>query len=448
MATTRVVLLERLSEAIGDWWSDTTTSGGSTTTLIDTSLLNHPMGGDADGFIDWYVRITSGDADGESRRVSAYSESTGTLTVQSAFSATIATSVTYELHRFDPVDKHNALNAAGRALYPSLSVPLIDETLVVDDLLSNSDFESAIVGGAHPNWTNFGTPATVSAETNRVWHGSQAALYTASGSAVGGAQQVLQDGSSTFLNYHEIVNKSILFARRVWCATADSARIGISLDNGSSFTYSDYHDGTEDWQRLQATVSIADPSTTAGDLDILCRLEVAISQTAIFDGGGNSGAFIDPIYRYTLPTTYIRAPNAIRIQGLADHPSGPFRGLILGERPIRGRVMQVTGRGLLTQPSTDAATMEINDPEVDLLIARAAQWLSSMMSRPARAGVDQSSGYKMDANDWALEVARIKQENILTQPRHEGAQRRKGIWHTEWNSSGVGTVVFDAMRAG
>ena len=157
MTTTRVALLQRLSEQIGDWWTDTTTSIGNVNQkeLIDTSLLKHTMGGDDDGFLDWWVRMTSGAASGETGRVSSSTASTGTLTFSSAFSARIASGVTYELHRFDPADKHNALNAAARLLYPSLAVPLMDETLVVDDLLSNPSFESAFGSGPHPSWTNF-----------------------------------------------------------------------------------------------------------------------------------------------------------------------------------------------------------------------------------------------------------------------------------------------------
>jgi hypothetical protein len=449
MTTTRVALLQRLSEQIGDWWTDTTTSIGNVNQkeLIDTSLLKHTMGGDDDGFLDWWVRMTSGAASGETGRVSSSTASTGTLTFSSAFSARIASGVTYELHRFDPADKHNALNAAARLLYPSLAVPLMDETLVVDDLLSNPSFETALDSGAHPSWTNFGTPASVAIESNRVWHGSQAARYTASGSAVGGAQQTLQDGSSTFINYHEITNKTIFFSRRVWCATADTARIGISLDNGSTFTYSDYHSGAEDWERLSVNVAIDDPSTTAGNLDILVRLEVAISGTGIFDGGSNTGAFIDPVYSYTLPSTFIRNPQAVKLQVDDDHPNAPFRGLRVGQRPRQGQLIQVSGLGILTQPSADGGTMEINDPETELLVSRAAQWLSTIYASPGRAGQEQSGVYRLDANMWGAQVAQLR--SIFSSHKHafqKGAQNRAGIWHTEPASSGVLTLVFDGDR--
>jgi len=135
--TTRAVLRQRLSEAIGDYKSLTTSAEGNSakTSLIDTSLKNLPGGGDSNAFEEWFLMVTSGSNSGQIRRVRSYTVSTSTLVVEEAFSSAVDGSVTYELHRYDPTDKHNAINRAIEELYPTLHLKIPDETLVVDDLL-------------------------------------------------------------------------------------------------------------------------------------------------------------------------------------------------------------------------------------------------------------------------------------------------------------------------
>ncbi len=94
--TTRAVLRQRLSEALGDYTSMTTTSAGAAdgTTLIDSGLRNLPGGRDDDSFEGWYVLVTSGQASGEIKRVRQSRETVNSITLQDAFSVQIAGSVT------------------------------------------------------------------------------------------------------------------------------------------------------------------------------------------------------------------------------------------------------------------------------------------------------------------------------------------------------------------
>jgi hypothetical protein len=108
MATTGENLLTGFSYFIGDQFDSTTTSNGAAggTSLIDTTLAQF-----GDGTLGGrYVRLTSGTADNQIRRVDIHS--TTTLDVLPAFSAQVASSVTYEIHRFAPEDKWRALDAA------------------------------------------------------------------------------------------------------------------------------------------------------------------------------------------------------------------------------------------------------------------------------------------------------------------------------------------------
>ena len=181
--TTRAVLRQRLAEAMGDYISLTTTANGATNgaTLIDSGLRDLAGGRDEDAFEGWYVLITSGDALGQIKRVLQSRPSNNTLTLQTGFTAQIASSVTYELHRQDPTLKHNAINRGIEELSAQVPLPLRDETLVVDNALTNWDFETFVTATTtFTGWSSTGTP-TIAQNTSIVMHGAGAASIAATG---------------------------------------------------------------------------------------------------------------------------------------------------------------------------------------------------------------------------------------------------------------------------
>ena len=204
--TTRAVLRQRLSEAIGDYLSLTTTSAGATdgTTLIDSGLRNLAGGRDDDAFEGWYVLATSGDASGEIKRVLQSRQANNSLTFQEAFSAQIASSTTYELHRNDPTLKHNAINRGIEELSNQVPLPLRDETLVVDNLLTNWDFETFVSAtSVFTGWTSTGTP-TLTQNTSLVMHGDGSGSIAATGATEGLYQTAV-------INANEVTNKQVTF---------------------------------------------------------------------------------------------------------------------------------------------------------------------------------------------------------------------------------------------
>lgn len=126
MALTGEELLEGFSRFIGDWWESTTTGTGTTSTLLDTLLGRL---GD-DGWADRYVRITSGTNDNAIRRsLIPFTSATGEVTVQPAFSAAVASGVTYQMHKYDPMEKWAALDAARLAVLPWVFEEVRDDTI-------------------------------------------------------------------------------------------------------------------------------------------------------------------------------------------------------------------------------------------------------------------------------------------------------------------------------
>ena len=119
--TTRATLRQRLSEEMGDYQSLTTTSDGNSagTSVVDTGLRNLSGGADDGAFEGWYILVTSGANTGEARRIKSYISNTNTLVTQEAFSGgAVQSLVTYELHQYDPAQKHQAINRAIEELFP------------------------------------------------------------------------------------------------------------------------------------------------------------------------------------------------------------------------------------------------------------------------------------------------------------------------------------------
>lgn len=76
----------------------TTALGGAAgVSLIDTSLYSANANGDATFWVNAEIRLTNGTMQGQKRRVSTYTPSSGTLTVDTAFAIQLPIGTTYEV---------------------------------------------------------------------------------------------------------------------------------------------------------------------------------------------------------------------------------------------------------------------------------------------------------------------------------------------------------------
>ena len=424
--TTRAVLRQRLAEAMGDYISLTTTANGATNgaTLIDSSLRDLAGGRDEDAFEGWYVLITSGDALGQIKRVLQSRPSNNTLTLQTGFTAQIAASVTYELHRQDPTLKHNAINRGIEELSAQVPLPLRDETLVVDNALTNWDFETFVTATTtFTGWSSTGTP-TIAQNTSIVMHGAGSASIAATGATEGLYQ-------SLTINTNEVTNKQVTFECWVYATVADAVRIRILWGSGSYESH-DYHSGSDQWelQSIQVTV----PTTAT---EITAVLEVTTGNTGIFDAAWVS---VQHLYKYTIPSSMVTGPNYISQQLDRFNPSGTYVPVIRGTGPETGRILRLEGKGMLTRPSADTDSIEVGEPYVNIITAYAAMFYNRILL--SQASQQQRARYTEDMTMWGREAQSLMQE--LRRPRMS-AQRSDHTWHIEEDSSGR-YIVFDINR--
>ena len=422
--TTRAVLRQRLSEAIGDYRSQTTTAEGTTTTLKDSTLANLPGGGDINHFEEWYVLVTSGANEGTFRRISRYNVQTTTLVVESAFGSAVDTTVTYELHRYDPSHKHNAINRAIEELYPSLHARVRDETLVIDDLLSNSDFET--FSTTFTGWTEVGSPTT-SAETSLVMHGSQSAKVVADAGAAGQLTQ------TPTVNVNQVTNRSATFKCWVYTTAADTARVRLDW-NGSDIDSSDYHTGNDQWELMSVTATVPSDAT---QIKAVC--EVAAGGTAYFDA---AWLLAGPVYKYTVPTTIIGGPYYVSQQFSETDPDGPYYQLPKNATPTSGRRLRIEGIGLLSRPTTDSATVELGEPRISTVVAYAARWFYRMLA--GDSALEQNARWTAAVEMWSAEASRMSTSPGLRMPK-PGGQMGRQVWHLEEDSDGR-YIIFDRSR--
>jgi len=110
MSTTLKALRQAVGKELNACVTGTADSATSTT-IVDADLEDSEES--ENRFYHWWLKMVSGDAEGDVRRVSAYTPSTGTLTVSRAFSATPAASDEYELHALiSPEDLDRLINQA------------------------------------------------------------------------------------------------------------------------------------------------------------------------------------------------------------------------------------------------------------------------------------------------------------------------------------------------
>lgn len=409
---TREAFRQRFAKSTGFTFFSTTTSGGSSTTLVDTGILKI----DTDRLKDKWVLITSGTADTEARRIS--SVSTSTITVTAAYSATIATSVTYEILAYDPDWMHDAIDEALRGAPPDLYLPLRDETLKVGNQLVNWDFET--FSGGFTGWTENGS-ATITKEATRVFQGSFAEKAVPSAANESTSQDLF-----TAVNIDEVAQQSINLWAWGWSDGATGMKVRVSFDGGSTFTDGNQtHSGFSQWEKLDLNVAIPETATT---ISPYLWHGTSGTTTVFWD---NAHASIIDDYRLTVPSS-ILSLRTISQQYLEDEPDGRYFPLAPSNRPIDGRILRLEGQGALTVPTTDALTTELNDKQVEALKHRAAAILFDRMKHTDPGRRDEWEADSDDEED--------KYQTALKQPgtktKRQPASKRI-VWDTEEDASGT-----------
>ncbi len=412
MAITLVRALEMLGRATGLFASGTSDGSGSTTTLVDAvQVYRHDINTLKNKWL-YIVNSSNDTVDNTSRRISDVHASNGTITVDAAFAATTASGTTYYITAYDPDIMRDSLQQAARTLYPHIYLPTQDETIVVDNLISNWDFETwsattASAGSGNAvatSWSSVGTPSKDD-NTAFVTHGSYSIKIAATGATEGVEQNII---SVAGVNINETESKILHVRGWVWCDVADAARLRVTYD-GSTFDNSNYHSGSAEWEGTALMyIDSAIDFTASSTEEMTISCEVTSGNTAYFDG---VVAWIDNVHTYDLPSTVIRGPHKVSIQANQSEPNGDYEPLAT---PQSGRILRIEHMGTLTVPTT-SASIEIDESRGELLIAQAA---AHMFQTLAMTDSGNSSIHIQQADTW-----QSRADRLLSQP----GMRMKGM---------------------
>jgi hypothetical protein len=360
--------------------SATTTSALSSgaLTVVDTKLRDRfPV----DDYFNnqWYVHITSGNDVGKIRRITAYTQSSGTLTyVGTAWTG--GDSPSFELTPFDPTEVQNFYNEAREIVFPDICMVRDIETIVTgnrqhtytlpntirkvdrvylgnrrnadtaDNLLINGDFEDWSSATSPDYWSVTGSGASVNQEEDTsdpenyaVLHGDNSARLVVPSSTV---TTLIQTFDSTLDRYTAVATQGMECNVSAWVYCTVASRVSLTIDGA---VQSETHGGTG-WELLKGSQILTQTDTEAA---------VGISVTS----GGAIAVFVDEIWMTLGQSEMIDVPyNELRNWDHVPPVAGASDGGVLRFQetlPSKHRI-RIVGRDLLSSVSAESDTVEVD----------------------------------------------------------------------------------------
>jgi hypothetical protein len=429
----------------GEAWT-TTTNIGASTTIISTELRDYGFddlvdSGSGDGmFENWWVIVHGSNNAQTVRRVKSYDASAGQITVAGTNLSSESSSTDFEIHKYSPTLIREILNTARVRSFPDLCQPInktlwsaqrqsrfevpssiigtptsiyLERGVAADygnNILSNADFET-FASSAFTSWSTTTLDIaqedlTTSPSNYAVFRGESSARCT---SQTGSTGTLLQSISSPGSYSGQTINFSIW----VYCLTASVISTGIVI-NGST-TLGTANDGGlhtgNGWELLTTSV---DSTVTISSLSI----GISIVSTAT----DNTEFYVDEAICVIGPS---QEPSGGRIV-LSDWRYEP----ILQGTSQRNEIyfpydlpdnysLRFEGRGYLSSLSAETDTIEIGQPQTDLLVAHAAYLF---FERSTFTSPDNEANFDVARRSLAQQdIERLSYHRVRA-PRHRMVQ--------------------------
>tara|TARA_Y100000310_G_scaffold260629_2_gene269658 strand:- start:1342 stop:2706 length:1365 start_codon:yes stop_codon:yes gene_type:complete len=381
----------------------TTTNITTDNSVISTGLVgagygdDDYFGGGGPGSSEWYILITGSNNSQVGRRVIDYTGTSGTVVVAGPALSAESGSVTFEMMKVHPTRVLNLLNEARLEAFPSLHITKIDETVWTTSGRVTYEQPASIIGRPYSVWIGAdqtpesygenllgdlavgdwtGTNITLAAEavttnpTNyATWQDGSIKCTTDVASTAGTSLTSVSNPSN-----HDALRFS--FGIRVYSLTAD--RITPSIKLNSTTTEGTAHGGTG-WEYLtvQATLN----TLTLSSIDV--GLTVSVGTDFIFYQEEEGILTAGPMYFSDLD--FIQLLNwewEPRASGSSNADLIRFRDHLPDRRQLR-----IVGLGQLSALGTEASTVEVGKPEINILYDTAAVKLFQELSN--HPGTDQ-----------------------------------------------------------
>ena len=400
--TTLATLRAELGYMLDAVKTGTTTSAGDTTSVISTGIKKY-FREDINPFDKW-VLMTSGDASGEFQMGTSYTYSTGDITTE-AFTATTGNAKTFEVWDFQPDLVNKAIAKASVERFPAIHKGVTDESLTTLATMQNyklptsiegspsrvyiervlaSDFDENLVGGnaGFEDWTS-GNPddwstATQMTVTQADRDNDQPVKYEQYAAK---AVATVSQSASQYRTVSDPTNyagQELTFAMWVYNQTASRVTVTIKDDQGS--TDSSNHAGAG-WQLMYATHTV---TVAPASLQVGYKVSSGASIAIYCDNHWLTRGTWYPQYFWELldSWTYDRQDHVIRF---------PY--------PLESELqLRLVGMAPLTEVSADTDTVEIAEPQAQIIYTASAHRLFEMLS--SRGATSSDSYYTQQRDFW------------------------------------------------
>jgi hypothetical protein len=408
---------------------NTTTNIATTTSVISTELVaagygsDNYFGGGGIGSSEWYAYLTGTNNSQVSRRVKDYTGTSGSVLVAGSNLVAESGAVTFELMKVHPTRVLNLLNESRLDAFPALHITKIDETVWTTSSRVTYEQPSGIIGKPSAiylgrdytpeafgdnlvgnlvvtDWT--GTNITLAAEavttspTNyATWRDGSIKCTTAVTSTAGTSLTSIANPSN---------HDALRFSWAIWVYSLTASRITPSVKLNSTTTSGSAHGGTG-WERLtvQATLNTA----TLSSIDV--GLTVSVGADFIFYQEEEGILTAGPMYY--ADRDFIQLLNwdwEPLASGSSNADLIRFRSPLPDRRPLR-----IVGQGQLSAFGTEASTIEVGKPEIDILYDTAAVKLFEELAN--YPGADQQMAGALDRAQRRLK--NTKREHRMYAPR-------------------------------
>ena len=351
---------------------------------------------------NWFVIVTSNNNDTETRRVTDYVQSSGTLTVSKAWVTDSSTS-TYELMTVHPDSVLRAYNRARQVVWPHIGIVRDVETVVTgqrqftytipstirrvnrvylgERYEAQNDAENLLLNGGFEDWTNSTTAdnwgvivgdTTVNQEKQTTSPANYAVL-SGNNSArlivpVSTAVTLAQTFNSASSDYTAVATEGMTANLSAWVYCNTASRVSLTIDGD---VQSDTHGGTG-WELMKGSNNL-DATDTATVVGISVTSGAAIS------------VFIDEITLSIGQSSVLDRPyTAITYWDVMPPAAGASNGGVLrfvGDLPSQHR-LRIVGSDMLSSvtggvaTTTDATTIEIDGELLEPLYNKVRQMLA------------------------------------------------------------------------
>lgn len=416
MTTTLANCRIELSKQLSDYWANTTTTAGNAggTTYLDTALMAKSNDWISDAPQEIYDLITSVSAgsnlDNE-RKLISLDNTSGTITCL-AHTGQVLTATGYEIHRlFSASEKRIALIHACKSGFPYIFKQVRDTSLTVGNWLRNGDLEwSWTTTTANTYWVASAGTMTKNTTAPYFSRGATSMVIT------GAANNVYQSNTQN-ADLMELDGQSVTFSADVWSTVASNTY--LSIYDGTTTTSSSYHSGGGNLERLSVTATIkSSPS------QVKFLINRVGTSTVYADDFRVIGPSRDKLYIGDLGLAQ-NYPHEIRQsadssidvepwQLVREYEIGSDGYLYLHEGSDDSR-LRICGIGYLdflasgVSSTAWTATIDIDSPQTEILIAEAVMYLYTQMITPNYTSGDRDK-FAQILQYWEAELDNRRQK--------------------------------------